>query len=276
MIYYRLDTVLLSLMASAAVVGWYGAGYRIFDTLVFLPSLVISAIMYPVFSKLSKHSQTELKLAAEKSLNFLLFCCIPICTGLIVAAPNVVGFLYHRPEFLHTIPVMQYLAPGLLFLYMNSVFTAVLVSIGGERKIPLIAGIALVFNLTLNMFLIRLYYHVGAAIVTSLTELLLTVSALLFIPRALWPLGSIKVALKALVASVVMALAILYFQRQSLLVILPISALVYFGAATLLGTIPRQDMKALYNSIRHKAEPTTHESEQGETTQDEISVFTYE
>src|SRR5262249_50086947 len=31
--YYRLDTVLLSLMTNSAVVGWYGAGYRLFDTL---------------------------------------------------------------------------------------------------------------------------------------------------------------------------------------------------------------------------------------------------
>src|SRR5204863_536398 len=103
-IYYRLDTVLLSLMASAAVVGWYGAGYRIFDTLVFLPSLVISAVMYPVFSKLSAHSVHELKIAVEKSMNFLLFCGIPIAAGLIVAAPEIIGFLYHRPEFVNSIP----------------------------------------------------------------------------------------------------------------------------------------------------------------------------
>src|SRR5262249_30050735 len=32
-IYYRVDTVLLSLMAGHAVVGWYGAAYRIFETL---------------------------------------------------------------------------------------------------------------------------------------------------------------------------------------------------------------------------------------------------
>src|SRR5207247_4355781 len=84
-IYYRMDTVLLSLMANGAVVGWYGAGYRLFDTLVFLPSLVISAIMYPVFSKLSISSEADLKVAIEKTMNFLLFCGLHIATTLIVA-----------------------------------------------------------------------------------------------------------------------------------------------------------------------------------------------
>jgi O-antigen/teichoic acid export membrane protein len=299
-IYYRIDTILLSFMASTAAVGWYGAAYRIFDTLVFLPSLVISAIMYPVFSKLSAYSQKELKLAVEKSLNFLLFCCIPISTGLIVAAPNVIGFLYHRAEFDNAIPVMQCLAFGLLFLYINSVLSSVMISTGREKKIPIMAGIALVFNLGLNWLLIPLYQQVGAALVTSLTELLLTILALLFVPRPLWPTGSLKVALKALLAALVMGLAVWFIQRvnlvpipqsglpalvmrrvvgfmheYSLLAILPVAAVVYLGTATLIGTIPREDMSALYASVRHKAKRGKTGSEQGMAGED-VSFLTEE
>jgi len=156
-IYYRVDTVLLSLMTNAAVVGWYGAAYRLFDTLVFLPSLVISAIMYPVFSKLSISSEADLKVAIEKAMNFLLFCVLPIATTLIVAAPNIIGFLYHRPEYIHTFPVLQALAPGLVFLYINSVLGAVFMSTHQEKKITLMAVFALVFNLGLNLILIPRY-----------------------------------------------------------------------------------------------------------------------
>lgn len=255
-IYYRIDTIMLSLVASAAVVGWYGAGYRIFDTLVFLPSLVISAIMYPVFSKLSVHSQSELKVAVEKSLNFLLFCGVPIAAGLIVAAPNLVGFLYHQADFVNAAPVMQYLAPGLLFLYINSVLTSTIISTGGERKITIMAGVALVFNVGLNVILIPRYLHVGAAIVTSLTELLLTIFSLLFIPRSLWPSASLKVAAKALLASVIMGVVIWLMRSYSLLAILPVAMIVYFSVAMLLGTIPREDIRALYTSVRHKAART--------------------
>lgn len=269
-IYYRIDTVLLSLLTSTAVVGWYGAAYRIFDTLVFLPGLVIGPIMYPVFSQLSEHSQAELKVAVEKSLNFLLFCGIPISAGLIVAAPNVVGFLYHRSDFINTIPVMQYLAPGLLFLYINSVLTSVMISIGREKKIPVMAAIALVFNLGLNLLLIPLYQHVGAALVTSLTELLLTIAGLLFVPRSLWPLGSVKVGLKALLAGLVMGLVVWFMQQYSLLAILPVAALVYFGTATLLGTIPRDDVRALYTSIRQKTRHTRYGVGQGEISSEGV------
>jgi O-antigen/teichoic acid export membrane protein len=252
-IYYRIDTVFLSLVASDAVVGWYGAGYRVFDTLVFLPSLVIGAIMYPIFSKLSLHSEKDLKIAAEKSMNFLLFFGIPIAVGLIVAAPNIIGFLYHRAEFVHAIPVMQLLAPGLVFLYVNSVFSSIIISTRHEKNITIMAGIALVFNVGLNSVAIPMYEHIGAAAVTSLTEFLLMCLAFAFVPRALWPTGSAKVGVKAITAGLVMALVIWTIRQMNLFVILPVAMVTYFMAAALLGTIPREDLKALYTSIRNKA-----------------------
>jgi O-antigen/teichoic acid export membrane protein len=255
-IYYRLDTIILSLEATATVVGWYGAAYRLFDTLIFLPSLVISAIMYPVFSKLSTTSEATLKMAVEKSTNFLLFCVIPIASMLIVAAPSIIAFLYHRQDFTPSVPALQGLAPGLVFLYVNSVFSAVIMSTKQEKKITIMAAIALVFNLVLNLLLIPVYRHVGAAIVTSLTELLLLCIGLVFVPNRLLPFKSLRVAAKSLTASVVMAAAVFFVQAHTfnIFVILTAGILVYFGVAMPLGTIPREDLRALYYSVRHKGQ----------------------
>lgn len=253
-IYYRIDTFLLSLMASTAVIGWYGAGYRLFDTMVFLPGLVIGTIMYPVFSKLSATSEEALKMAIEKSMNFLLFCGIPMATAFIVAAPNIIGFLYHRPEFANTIPVLQWLAPGMVFLYANSVATSILISSGQEKKITILAAVALVFNLGLNLLLIPRYLQVGAAAVTSLTELLLLCISVVLVPRRLLPVNSLKVGAKAILASTVMALSILLVNRFSIFVLLAVAPPVYLVTATILGTIPRQDLQSLSGAIRRKAQ----------------------
>lgn len=252
-IYYRIDTVLLSFMAPPAVVGWYGAGYQLFDTMVFIPNLVIMTIMYPVFSKFSTQNTAHLKLAIEKSMNFLLFCGIPIATAMIVVAPNIIGFLYHRVEFAQSYAVLQGLAPGVVFLYINTVLSTTLMSIKQEKKITLMAAVALVFNLSLNLLLIPRFLHVGAAIVTSLTELLLMSIAITLFPRDLLPWRSLLVGGKALLASIVMAIVIHFIDTLNILEILPIAMLVYFGVATLAGTIPREDLLALSTAIRQKA-----------------------
>ncbi len=260
-IYYRLDTILLSLMTSTTVVGWYGAGYRIFDTLIFLPSLVISAIVYPVLSQLSLGQDRQLRVAIEKSLNFLLFCSLPIATMLIVVAPAIIGVLYHRPEFAHTFPVLQFLAPGLVFLYVNSVLASTIMSTRREKGITVMAGIALLFNLGLNLILIPQYYHVGAAIATTATELLLLGLSLLFIPRSLQPTRSLLVGLKLLLSCGAMALVTIPLQQLNILIILPTAAVVYLISVFLLGAIPREDIQALYKAVRKKANVPPMEQE---------------
>ena len=263
-IYYRLDTVLLSEMANTTVVGWYGAAYRVFDTLVFLPSLFVGAIVYPVLSKLSAGQEHHLKLAIEKCLNFLLFCSMPIATLLITAAPSIIGFLYHRPEFTHTIPALQMLAPGLVFLYANSLFASTIISTHHEKRITIMAGIALVFNLGLNVFFIPRYEHVGAAAVTTLTELLLLCLSILFAPRNLLPGKSLWVAIKVLLACCAMGTVIWLVRAFDLLIILPAGGVTYLAAAALLNAIPREDLQTLYKAIRKKAEKNTDSRQEPE------------
>lgn len=256
-IYYRIDTVLLEALTSTATVGVYGAAYRLFDTLVFLPNIVIVAVMYPVMAKLSVSSERQMKIAIEKSVNFLLVAGIPIMVGLIVAAPNIIGFLYHRADFVQSVPVLQALAPGLAILYLNSVWTTALMSLKMEKQLPLIAGMALVFNLGGNLLLIPRLGGVGAAIMTTLTELLLMVLALWVLPRHLLPLRSLATGAKALGASLAMALAVVVLSKLSILVILPIAVIVYAVAATALATIPRGDLEALYMAVARRTRGAT-------------------
>jgi O-antigen/teichoic acid export membrane protein len=259
-IYSRIDTVLLSIMVNAATVGWYGAATRLIDTMGFLPGILIRPIMYPVFSKLSITSKETLKQAVEKSMNFLLVFGIPISTGLIVAAPNIINFLYRRPQFIPAIPTLQALAPYIVLLYANTVFNTIILTTRHERKITLMAAIALVFNLGLNFLLIPLYKQIGAAIVTTLTELLLLCLSIVFTPKHLLPLGSLMVAAKALIASLVMALAIWGLNTlniSNIFIIIPVAMVVYFSATLLLKTIPREDFQVLFRAIRHKTQRTS-------------------
>ncbi len=253
-IFYRIDTVLLSLMTSTAVVGWYGAGYRLFDTLVFIPNIIINAVMFPIFSKLSAdlNSQSTLKMAVEKSMNLLVICAIPIASLFVIAAPNIIGFLYHRPEFANTVPVIQALAPGLVFLYINALFVNIIITTRGEKKVPILSAAALVFNLGLNLYLIPRYQQVGAAVVTSLSELLLLCILFFLVPKYLLPKKSFKVIVKVMMATLVMSLVILQLTRLSILLIVPIALLVYGGAAILLRTVPREDIRALFSALGSK------------------------
>ncbi len=251
-IYYRIDTILLSLMTSTDVVGWYGAGYRLFDTLLFIPNLILNAVMYPVFSKLAGKSQETLKTSIEKCMNLLLICSFPIAAFMIAGASSIIGFLYHSPDFLNSIPVVQALAPGLIFLYINTLFSSVIISTKGEKRIPVMAAAALVFNLSLNLLFIPRYQQVAAAAVTSLTELLLLCISSVFMPRSLFPGKSFKTGIKTFTAALLMGAIVFYLQRLSIFLLLPLGILTYISLTTLFKTIPREDIQSLFMAIKNK------------------------
>jgi O-antigen/teichoic acid export membrane protein len=255
--YTTIDTVLLAFLTSSLVVGWYGAATRLFDTMSFLPTIVITSIMFPIFAKLSLVSDAELKLAFEKSVNFLLLCGIPLSTLLIVAAPDIIFLLYGRNGFAQSIPVLQAAAPGVVFAFLNYALSSTLLSKKQDGKLPIVSAVALAFNLALNLVLIRFYQAIGAAIASTLTEVLVCCCLVALHPRQLLPFGSLWVAFKALIASLAMAWVILALHAFHFFVVLPSALLVYAAVAVVIGVVPRDDYLALYNALRQKAQPTS-------------------
>lgn len=262
-IYYRVDTLLLSMLASTVTIGVYGAAYRLFDTLAFVPGVLVGAIMSPILAKYSVTNMGKLREAVERSLIAMLLCSLPVAAGLIVTAPDIIQLVYHRHAFAGSALVLEALAPGLIALFLNSVLTTVLVSTGQERKLPLTAGAALVFNVILNLLLIPRFAEIGSAWATTLTEVLLLVIGFLLVDRSLISFRLWAIAGKILVACGLMtvvayALATLSALSQalgafSILVIIPIAAMTYLVAVMVLRVLPRDEMQRLTSVFSRRA-----------------------
>jgi len=248
-VYYRVDVVLLSKLADASVVGWYGAAYRLFDTLIFLPSMVSSVIMFPILSRLAVGSRADLRLALGKGLDVILILGVPICTGLFVLAEPIIQFIYAKPEFLNAVPALQFLSVGLFLLYVNSVLSIALVSLNQERKMTVIAALATVTNLGLNWFLIPHFQHLAAAAVTGVTELLILCYLGYHIPKDLLTRHNLVIFLKASGAAVVMVLVLKLFEGQSLLLLVPMGALAYGVSGLVLRLLPLEDIRMFRRAV---------------------------
>lgn len=244
-LYYRLDTILLSKLTGAAVLGWYGAAYRLFDTLVFLPSIVASAILFPILSQLSAQSFPALRQAMRKGLDIIIIVGMPISVGLFTLAEPIIQLIYRQPEFVHAVPALQWLAIGLLLLYVNSILGVTVVSLNEERKMTLVAGLAVVLNLGLNLALIPLFQHVGAAATTAATEAFILAYLLVVMPRNLLDRASILVVVKSGVASAAMALVLVALRGQGLGLLVPLGAVVYILAGIALRIVPLDDFRLI-------------------------------
>jgi O-antigen/teichoic acid export membrane protein len=264
-LYYRLDTILLSKLTSDEVLGWYGAAYRLFDTLVFLPSIVSSAILLPILSQLSVQSRPALRRAMVKGLDTILIVGAPICVGLFTLAEPIIRLIYRQPEFVHAVPALQWLAVGLLLLYVNSILSATLISLDQERKLTLVAGLALVLNLGLNLALIPRFQHVAAAATTVATEGFILAYLLAVMPRDLLSRSTLGVLAKAGLASVAMGLVLVAMPGAlgvgGLGLLVPAGAVVYALVGVAVRLVPLEDLRLIRGALgRRGAMPEAEET----------------
>ena len=89
----RVDTAMLALYKSDAVVGNYGAAYRLFEATLVVGWSVTAAV-YPVFSRLTRDSEPPLGLVFERSLKLVLAPTLPLAIGAVVLGDPLVRLVY--------------------------------------------------------------------------------------------------------------------------------------------------------------------------------------
>lgn len=220
-IYYRIDSVMLSLFAPDAVVGWYGAAYRLFDVLMFLPS-IFSIAIFPILSRLGAEDPNGLQRTTQKSLECLIMAGAPIGIGMCAFAEPLVDLLFGLPEYQASVTLIQLFSIALLIVYADFVLGSTLFASDRQRQWTIVAFLALLLNPALNYFMIPYTQAsmgnggIGAAVATILTEAFVFAAALHFMPRGFLSGFRAGVLLKIAGASAVMAGAIWFSDRTGL------------------------------------------------------------
>lgn len=204
-IYFWIDTIMLTLMTSSHVVGWYGSTTQVLQTLMFLPVLVSTAWLPRLVSAASK-SRRELIMLARTPVDCVLLISVPVAAGTALIARPLIDVVF-GPAFAHAVPVLMLLACCIPPLYLNIMLAQVLLAEKRQTIWTIVMAGAAVFNPLVNLFLIpytqRHFQNgaIGAAISLVLTELLMDVVGLILVGRHVFTRNSIRRCALAIVAS---------------------------------------------------------------------------
>ena len=170
---FRVDTVMLAGYESKAVVGAYGAAYRLFESTLFL-SWSVGAAVYPVLARLSLQSTPSVTVVYERSLKLVSALTFPVAVGAAVLGPAVADVLYGS-GYDDAGPALQLLAPAIAAFPIAYVTGHLLVSQDRPFLLTAVYAIVTVENVLANLVLIPAFSLNGAAIGTSLSEVLATI-----------------------------------------------------------------------------------------------------
>ena len=225
-LYFRIDTVMLSFMKGYSVVGWYNASYKLIDAISFLPSVIIMAI-FPAMSKFHSINKGALKMLYKKTFYYLSVLAIPLGIGTLLIADRIIFFIYGA-GFVNSITGLRILIWAEVFLFVNYLMGYLLNSVDKAKLFTYSAGTCAIVNIILNLILIPKFSYIGAAIATVATEGIHFMILRHFTSKNGYKLNLIKMIYKPVIAGIVMGFVVYYFRYVHLMILIPLSAIVYF------------------------------------------------
>ena len=87
--YFKMDTILLSVMQSNAHVGIYNVAYKIMENLIFFPAM-LSGLILPILSRFIFTERRHFVEIADKTFKVFFIIVVPIVAGTWFLAPDIV------------------------------------------------------------------------------------------------------------------------------------------------------------------------------------------
>jgi O-antigen/teichoic acid export membrane protein len=251
-VYYRIDSVMLSLMTPDVVVGWYGVAYNFFDVLMFVPN-ILSIAIYPVLARLTGTDGAEKTGTTQKSLDFVFIIGIPISILTCAYSEFIIQLLFGLGQYQHSVLLLQIFAIGLLLVYIDWVLGTALLAFEKQLQWSFVAFIACLVNIGLNYVLIPYTQAnagnggIGGAVATIVTEFFVMLSAIYLAPREFFTNLRINVQIKGVASGVIMLATILLLRQLMTPQIIQavFCSAMYVASLFLMKTLDPQEIKFL-------------------------------
>lgn len=181
LLYFRVDTVILSYMKGNFETGIYAAGYKFLEGLIFIP-IALNFALFPNFVEL--HLRNPLKIRSLLSVNVkMMFLSGTVATlFFFFVLPEIIKMFL--PNYLAAIDVIRVLSLAIPFIFVHVPASSVLTSSDKYLKpVILFSLIPLSFNVILNLILIPKFGFMAAAWITVASDILSAVLLLFFINK---------------------------------------------------------------------------------------------
>ncbi len=249
-LYLRFDIIILSAMKGFAVTGWYGAAYRLTESLTLIPLAIVTAIL-PTMSQLHMQSKETLKVLYERAFYYLLLVAIPVAVGTTLVANRGIMFLYGQ-AFAPSVIALQLLIWAEALLFIHFIMGFLLNSIDKQHLFTIVTVIYAAANIVLNLVLIPRYSYVGAATAAIITQVIAVVTLYYFTAKNGYGLNLPKLIFKPAVATAVMAAALVALKGAHLLAAMPAAATVYFAVLVAIRGIGKEELQLIKRLIQKK------------------------
>lgn len=180
LVYFKIDTVMLSFMRSSSDVGVYSVAYKVLEIIIFFPAMYIGLVM-PLLSRAAPHPE-EFQLVFYRAFKVLAAGAMPTVIGLMLFAGPIVHAI-GGTGYEASASVLRILSIAAGVIFLGNLGGNAIIALDLQKKGLWIYAAGAIFNIITNLFFIPRYGYVAAAWTTVMTEALVTIAMFVLIWR---------------------------------------------------------------------------------------------
>jgi len=247
LVYFRVDSVMVSFFRGDEEVGQYNAAYNLVSALMFLPSGLVAAL-FPKLAGAYRSPDDNLDGPFQKTARWLTVMSLPMATGIwLLAEPLVVTLL--EETYLPAVSALAVLGWVLPVWFLTFLQGNILTIVERQKAVAAVGLVNMILNLGLNLIVIPRYGFTGAAVTTLITELVGLTQMFWLLRRNISLTQTLVMTLKVAAITAVMGLLVLALRgRINVFAVIAVAAAIYAAAIIILGIIPVAEIRDIARS----------------------------
>lgn len=183
LVYFKTDTVILSLFQSEEAVGVYALPYRLLEGFLAFPAMFVGLIM-PLISQAAFTNWPRFRQILQNSFNAVVIMAIGLLIPVWFFAHDIIDLLKGNQEYFDSPELLQILILATGIIFFGTLFGYAVVAVNQQKAMikGYLAGA--IIGLGLYLLLIPKFSYWGAAWGTLITELIVAIYAYVLVKRA--------------------------------------------------------------------------------------------
>jgi len=242
-IYFKLDTILLSIMKSSADVGIYNAAYKVIENLIFFPAMIVGLIL-PIMAGTILNDFKKFTEVSNKTFKIFVILVAPLIIGTLFLADGVID-LIGGGQFAASADVLRILIFALAAVFFGVFFNNILIAGNLQKRLMIVWSSAAILSVSLNLLFIPKFSYFASAWISVASEVLVAGMSFYFVVKKIKYFPKIEKVWGILLAAVIMA-AFLYIAKEMNFFLAALgSAAVYFIALWIFKAIQTEEILSL-------------------------------
>ena len=242
-IYFKTDTILLSVIKSSADVGIYNAAYKVLENITFFPAMVAGLVM-PLMSRDIFTNRASFNEISNKTFKFFVIMVVPLVVGTLFLSEGVIN-LIGGAGFAESANVLRILVFALVLIFFGNLFNTILIVGNQQKKLMFVLAVAAITNVVLNLIFVPKFSYTAAAYVSVITELIVVTLTAYLIMAKIKYYPKLERKGSILLAGVLMAMFLFAFKGYNFFLLALGSTFIYFFSLWALRGIKTSEILSL-------------------------------